>query len=116
MMATPCKPSRWPHGTREPGALPPLHDLARLLARSLTDLEDEPSAIGRLHDQPAACVGASDFDLDRLRRGAASARAPGEHTGVPGVRPVGYRPGVRGGLSVRSAPVALCYLRAVECR
>src|SRR6266851_8169241 len=57
MMANPCEHSRWLHGTREPGALPPLHDLARLLARSLPELEDEPSATGRHHDEPTARVG-----------------------------------------------------------
>src|ERR1700730_9843327 len=57
MMANPCEPARRLHGTREPGALPPLHDLARLLPRSLPELEDEPTATGRHHDQPTARVG-----------------------------------------------------------
>jgi hypothetical protein len=55
------------------GVLPPLHDLARLLARPLPELEDEPSATGRHHDEPTARVGS--VRLDRAWRTEATQRS-----------------------------------------
>jgi hypothetical protein len=59
------------------GVLPPLHDLARLLARSLPELEDEPSATGRHHDEPTARVGGIRLRMARrTERHQIEVRAP----------------------------------------